>query len=275
MSVESVATRAQASVNTGSVEAAAPAFGANLPPWPQVDFAEFGEVEVKPVSRIQKLTGAFLSRNWLTIPHVTHHDDADITSLESYRKARNEANPAVKLTPLVFLIKAVVRALQEFPQFNASLDGDGKNIVLKKYFHIGVAVDTRFGLLVPVLRDCDKKSVEELSVELAAISQKAREKGLSMAEMSGGCFSISSLGGFGGTGFTPIVNAPEVAILGVTKTRLAAALADDGGVSWRKMLPLSLSYDHRVINGADAARFAAFIGTVLADPQALAGQQTI
>ena len=189
MSVESVATRAQSNVNTGQGEATAPAFGANLPPWPQVDFAEFGEVEVKPVSRIQKLTGAFLSRNWLTVPHVTHHDDADITSLESYRKARNDANPAVKLTPLVFLIKAVVRAMQEFPQFNASLDGDGKNIVLKKYFHIGVAVDTRFGLLVPVLRDCDKKSVEELSVELAAISQKAREKGLSMAEMSGGCFS--------------------------------------------------------------------------------------
>ena len=270
MSVESVAEQSQANANPGPGEPVAPAFGANLPPWPHVDFAEFGEVEVKPVPRVQKLTGAFLSRNWLTIPHVTHHDDADITSLETYRTARNEANTGVKLTPLVFLIKAVVRALRKFPQFNASLDRDGKNIVLKKYFHIGVAVDTRFGLLVPVLRDCDKKSVEELAAELAAISLKAREKGLSMAEMSGGCFSISSLGGFGGTAFTPIVNAPEVAILGVTKTRLAAVPAEDGSVSWRKMLPLSLSYDHRVINGADAARFAAFIGTVLADPQALA-----
>ena len=270
MSVESVANRPQPSANGGPGEAAAPAWGANLPPWPQVDFAEFGEIEVKPISRIQKLTGGFLSRNWLTIPHVTHHDDADITLLESYRKARNDASSEVKLTPLVFLIKAVVRALQAFPQFNASLDGEGKHLVLKKYFHIGVAVDTRFGLLVPVLRDCDKKTVEQLAVELAAISQKAREKGLSMAEMSGGCFTISSLGGFGGTGFTPIVNAPEVAILGVTKTRLAAAPAQDGGVSWRKMLPLSLSYDHRVINGADAARFAAFIGAMLADPQALA-----
>ena len=271
MSVESVANRPQPSANGGPGEAAAPAWGANLPPWPQVDFAEFGEIEVKPISRIQKLTGGFLSRNWLTIPHVTHHDDVDITLLESYRKARNDADSEVKLTPLVFLIKAVVRALQAFPQFNASLDGEGKNLVLKKYFHIGVAVDTRFGLLVPVLRECDKKTVEQLAIELAAISQKAREKGLSMAEMSGGCFTISSLGGFGGTGFTPIVNAPEVAILGVTKTRLAAAPAQDGGVSWRKMLPLSLSYDHRVINGADAARFAAFIGTTLADPQALRG----
>jgi len=270
MSIESVANRTQGNANAGAAETAAPAFGANLPPWPQVDFAEFGEIEVKPVPRIQKLTGAFLSRNWLTIPHVTHHDDADITSLETYRKARNEANADVKLTPLVFLIKTVVSALQAFPQFNASLDRDGKNLVFKKYFHIGVAVDTRFGLLVPVLRDCDKKRVEELAAELAAISLKAREKGLSMAEMSGGCFSISSLGGVGGTGFTPIVNAPEVAILGVTKTRLAAVPADDGSVSWRKMLPLSPSYDHRVINGADAARFAAFIATALADPQALA-----
>lgn len=271
MSIESVAGRPQADANAGPSASAAPAFGANLPPWPQVDFSEFGEVEIKPVSRVQKLTGAFLSRNWLAIPHVTHHDDVDITSVETWRNARNDANPAVKLTPLVILIKAVVRALQEFPQFNASLDADGKHIVLKKYFHIGIAVDTRHGLLVPVLRECDRKSVEELAVELAAISQKAREKGLSMAEMSGGCFSISSLGGFGGTGFTPIVNAPEVAILGVTKARLAAAPAEDGGINWRKMLPLSLSYDHRVINGADAARFTAFIATVLADPQTLAG----
>ncbi|CAB3722200.1 2-oxo acid dehydrogenase subunit E2 [Paraburkholderia rhynchosiae] len=270
MSVESVSTAppvAAPAVVNGSAPAGV---GANLPPWPQVDFAEFGEVEVKPVSRIQKLTGAFLSRNWLTIPHVTHQDDADITTLEAFRKAYNEGGPAVKLTPLVFLIKAAVRALREFPQFNASLDGDGKNLVLKKYFHIGVAVDTRFGLLVPVLRDCDRKSVLELAAELTAVSLKAREKGLSMAEMSGGCFSISSLGGFGGTGFTPIINAPEVAILGVTKTRLTPQPSGDGGIDWRKMLPLSLSYDHRVINGADAACFTAFIAAALADPQTLA-----
>jgi len=270
MSVESVSSPAS-TVASAAVTGSAPAgIGANLPPWPQVDFAEFGEIEVKPVSRIQKLTGAFLSRNWLTIPHVTHQDDADITTLETFRKAYNEGGAAVKLTPLVFLIKAAVRALQAFPQFNASLDGDGKNLVLKKYFHIGVAVDTRFGLLVPVLRDCDKKSVLELAAELTAVSLKAREKGLSMAEMSGGCFSISSLGGIGGTGFTPIINAPEVAILGVTKTRLTPQPSDDGGVEWRKKLPLSLSYDHRVINGADAARFTALIATLLADPQALA-----
>ncbi|TDN59227.1 2-oxo acid dehydrogenase subunit E2 [Paraburkholderia sp. BL10I2N1] len=270
MSVESISSPVPTTA-PAAVPGSAPAgIGANLPPWPQIDFAEFGEVEVTPVSRIQKLTGAFLSRNWLAIPHVTHQDDADITTLEAFRKAYNEAGPSVKLTPLVFLIKAVVRALQAFPQFNASLDGDGKNLVLKKYFHIGVAVDTRFGLLVPVLRDCDKKSVVQLAVELAAVSQKAREKGLSMAEMSGGCFSISSLGGFGGTGFTPIINAPEVAILGATKTRLTPQPSADGGVDWRKMLPLSLSYDHRVINGADAARFTACIATMLADPQALA-----
>src|SRR5579859_2970164 len=270
MSVESVSSPAPAAAPAAVTGPAQAGIGAHLPPWPQVDFAEFGEIEVKPVSRIQKLTGAFLSRNWLTIPHVTHQDDADITNLEAFRKAYNDGGATVKLTPLVFLIKAAVRALQAFPQFNASLDGDGKNLVLKKYFHIGVAVDTRFGLLVPVLRDCDKKSILELAAELTAVSSKAREKGLSMAEMSGGCFSISSLGGIGGTGFTPIINAPEVAILGVTKTRLMPQASDDGGVDWRKTLPLSLSYDHRVINGADAARFTALIATLLADPQALA-----
>src|SRR5258708_675150 len=261
MSVESVSSNSPASPRAPSNDAA-PAIGTGLPPWPQVDFAEFGDIEVKPVSRIQKLTGAFLSRNWLSIPHVTHQDDADITVLEIFRKARNEAD-AVKLTPLVFLIKAAVRALQEFPQFNASLDGDGKNLVLKKYFHIGVAVDTRFGLLVPVLRNCDKKSIVELAAELAAVSQKAREKGLSMAEMSGGCFSISSLGGVGGTGFTPIINAPEVAILGVTKTRLNAQPSDAGGVPCRKLLPLSWGYSHRATNGAAAAPSPRFLGRML------------
>lgn len=256
-------------LNKSAAASAGAAFGAELPPWPQVDFAEFGDIETKPLSRVQKLAGGFLSRNWVTIPHVTHHDDADITELEKHRKARNEADPSVKLTPLVFLIKAVVAALKQFPQLNASLDASGKNLVLKKYFHVGVAVDTRFGLLVPVLRDCDKKSIPDLARELAAVSQKAREKGLSLPEMSGGCFTISSLGSFGGTGFTPIINAPEVAILGVTKTQLKPQPAADGGIDWRQMLPLSLSYDHRVINGADAARFAAFLAQALADPKRL------
>ncbi|UXJ50195.1 2-oxo acid dehydrogenase subunit E2 [Pseudomonas citronellolis] len=239
-------------------------FGSDLPAWPQVDFSEFGEVESRPLSRVQNLTAKYMSRNWVMVPHVTHHDDADITELERQRKARNAAGEAVKLTLLPYLIKAVVGALKAFPQFNASLDGSGKNLVLKKYFHIGVAVDTRFGLLVPVLRDCDRKSVEELAAELQAISLKARDKGLSMAEMSGGCFTISSLGSFGGTAFTPIVNAPEVAILGVTRTQEKPRRGVDDQIDWRQVLPLSLSYDHRVINGADAARFTAKLAELLA-----------
>ncbi|MBD8561841.1 2-oxo acid dehydrogenase subunit E2 [Pseudomonas fluorescens] len=239
------------------------AFGAELPPWPQVDFAEFGAIETVPLSRLQKLTGGYLSRNWLTIPHVTHHDDADITELEHERQKSNAADPAVKFSLLPYLIKAVVAALEAFPQFNASLDASGKNLVLKKYFHIGVAVDTKFGLLVPVLRDCDSKGIPELGQELATLSAKAREKGLTMAEMSGGCFSISSLGGLGGTGFTPIINAPEVAILGVTRTVTRPRPTADDGIEWRQMLPLSLSYDHRVVNGADAARFTAFLARTL------------
>ncbi|TLX71332.1 dihydrolipoamide acetyltransferase [Pseudomonas nicosulfuronedens] len=246
-------------------------FGSDLPVWPQVDFSEFGEVESRPLSRVQKLTAQYMSRNWVMIPHVTHQDDADITALEHQRKARNAAGEAVKLTLLPYLIKAVVEALKAFPQFNASLDGSGKNLVLKKYFHIGVAVDTRFGLLVPVLRDCDRKSVAELAAELQAISLKARDKGLSMAEMSGGCFTISSLGSFGGTGFTPIVNAPEVAILGVTRTQEKPRRGADDGIDWRQVLPLSLSYDHRVINGADAARFTARLAELLGTVEALEG----
>ncbi|WP_050010662.1 2-oxo acid dehydrogenase subunit E2 [Herbaspirillum sp. B65] len=257
-----VAERAPAPVSTG--------FGADLPPWPDIDFSEFGATEVKPVSRIQKLVGSFLSRNWVTIPHVTHHDEAEVDALEAYRKGRNEAGGEVKLTALVFMIKAVVKALQAYPQFNASLDASGKNLIYKKYFHIGVAVDTKFGLLVPVLRDCDRKSVTELAVELAALSNKARTKGLSLPEMSGGCFSISSLGGIGGTSFTPIVNAPEVAILGLSKTQARPFPGPAGEVLWRQMQPLSLSYDHRVINGADAARFTQHLATVLASPETLA-----
>lgn len=252
------------------VPASAPAvFGADLPPWPAIDFSEFGETETMPVSRVQKLVGSFLSRNWVTIPHVTHNDEADVGALEAYRKSCNEAGGAVKLTALVFMIKAVVKALQAYPQFNASLDASGKNLIYKKYFHIGIAVDTKFGLLVPVLRDCDKKSVSELAAELATVSEKARTKGLSLPEMSGGCFSISSLGGIGGTSFTPIVNAPEVAILGLTKTQPKPFPGPVGEVLWRQMQPLSLSYDHRVINGADAARFTQHVAGLLADPQAL------
>ena len=244
-------------------------FGTDLPPWPQVDFGEFGATETVPLSRLQKLAGGFLSRNWVTIPHVTHHDDADITELEVRRQKNNAANAAVKITLLPYLIKAAVAALQAFPQFNASLDTSGGNLVLKKYFNVGVAVDTRQGLLVPVLRDCDQKSIVELADEIAFLSGKARDKGLSLREMSGGCFSISSLGGVGGTGFTPVINAPEVAILGVTRTQLKPRPATVTEVEWRQMLPLSLSYDHRVVNGADAARFTAFLASALADPARL------
>lgn len=261
------------SANNPAPKATAPAqqaaaFGSDLPPWPQVDFSEFGEVETRPLSRVQKLTAQYMARNWVMIPHVTHQDEADITDMEADRKARNAAGEATKLTLLPYLIKAVVEALKSYPQFNASLDGTG-NLVLKKYFNIGVAVDTRFGLLVPVLRDCDRKSIAELAAELAAISTKARDKGLSMTEMSGGCFTISSLGSFGGTSFTPIVNAPEVAILGVTRSQEKPRRASDNSIDWRTALPLSLSYDHRVINGADAARFVARVAELLADPQSL------
>ena len=238
--------------------------GLNLLPWPKIDFAKFGEIEEKPLSRIQKISGANLARNWAMIPHVTQHDDADITELEAFRKKLGEENKDLKVTPLVFQIKAVVAALKAFPQFNASLDESGEKLILKKYFHIGIAVDTPDGLVVPVLRDCDKKGLLDLARELGELSKKAREKKLGPAEMSGGCFSISSLGGIGGTGFTPIVNAPEVAILGVSK---AATKPVWNGKEFapRLILPLSLSYDHRVIDGALAARFASFLATQLGD----------
>jgi pyruvate dehydrogenase E2 component (dihydrolipoamide acetyltransferase) len=242
----------------------------DVAPWPEADFAEFGEIETRPVPRIQQLVGGFLSRNWVMIPHVTHHDEADITALDAFRKGFAAANPDVKVTALILLIKAVVSALKAFPQFNASLDASGKNLVMKKYFHIGIAVDAPSGLLVPVIRDCDKKSVVELAREVAAISAKARSKGLSVAEMSGGCFSISALGSIGGTAFTPIINAPEVAILGVTRTQDKPVRGADDSIVWRAMLPLSLSYDHRVINGADAARFCRHVADALARPEELA-----
>ena len=249
----------------------APAFGADLPPWPAIDFAAFGEVEVKPLSRIQGLTAGFLARNWLAIPHVTHQDDADITALEAWRRQLAEENPQQpKPSALAFFAKALVSGLKAFPQFNASLDVTGKNLVVKKYFNIGIAIDTPRGLVVGVVRDCDKKGVAEVAAEIAALSAKARGRGLPMSDMEGGCMSISSLGGIGGTGFTPIVNAPEVAILGITKAEWKPRRAPNDALEWRLKAPLSLSYDHRVINGADAARFLQHLDQVLAAPGQLA-----
>jgi pyruvate dehydrogenase E2 component (dihydrolipoamide acetyltransferase) len=227
-----------------------------LAPWPRVDFTEFGEVEVRKLSKIQALTGAFLGRNWVAIPHVTHHDEADITEMETRRKAYVSPD---KITPVVVLVKAVAEALKAFPIFNSSLDIANKTLILKTYVNIGVAVDTPSGLLVAVIRDSDKKSLADIAAELTGLAGKARVKGLSLAEMSGGCMTISSLGHIGGTAFTPIINAPEVAILGVARAQMKPAPTSDAGVTWRQMLPLSLSYDHRVINGADAARFCRFI----------------
>ncbi|GAB2587879.1 dihydrolipoyllysine-residue acetyltransferase [Dyella jejuensis] len=248
-------------VQGGSVAAGG---GLNLLPWPKVDFAKFGAIEEKPLSRIQKISGANLARNWAMIPHVTQHEDADITELEAFRKKLGDENKDLKITPLVFQIKAVVAALKKFPQFNASLDESGEKLVLKKYFHIGIAVDTPDGLVVPVIRDCDKKGLLDLAVELGEISRKARDKKLGPNDMSGGCFSISSLGGIGGTAFTPIVNAPEVAILGVSKAQ-TKPVWNGKEFAPRLILPLSLSYDHRVIDGALAARFASFLATQLGD----------
>jgi pyruvate dehydrogenase E2 component (dihydrolipoamide acetyltransferase) len=236
--------------------------GLDLIPWPKVDFARFGAVESKPLSRIQKLSGANLARNWAMIPHVTQNDDADITEMEAFRRKLGEENKDTKVTPLVFLIKAAVAALKKFPNFNASLDGD--NLVLKQYFHIGIAVDTPDGLVVPVIRDADRKGLLELAKELGEISAKARDKKLSSADMQGGCFSISSLGGIGGTGFTPIINAPEVAILGVSRSAMKPVW-NGKEFEPRLLLPLSLSYDHRVIDGAAAARFTAYLAQVLGD----------
>lgn len=241
---------------------------ANLPAMPVVDFAQFGEVETVALPRNQKLVASFLSRNWSQIPHVTHHDEAQVDALETFRKEWGRER-GVKLTPLPFLIKAMVRALAAFPRFNASLSPDGGSLVLKHYFHVGIAVETPNGLVVPVIRDCDKKSLAELAAELADKTERARTKGLPMTEMSGGSISISSLGSIGGTAFTPIINAPEVAILGVTRTAEKLKLID-GKVVSSLTTPLSLSYDHRVINGADAARFVRFIADQLADPAALA-----
>ncbi|MCX7176935.1 MAG: dihydrolipoyllysine-residue acetyltransferase [Proteobacteria bacterium] len=238
--------------------------GLDLLPWPKVDFAKFGPVEAKPLSRIKKISGANLWRNWVMIPHVTQFDEADITDLEAFRVAVNKDGDktGVKLTMLAFLIKASVVALKKFPEFNASLEGD--NLILKQYFHIGFAADTPNGLVVPVIRDADRKGVNDIARDMAELSKKARDGKLGPAEMQGGCFSISSLGGIGGTAFTPIINAPEVAILGVSKSEIKPKWDGKQFVP-RLQLPLSLSYDHRVIDGATAARFTSFLCQLLGD----------
>ncbi|MBU1357380.1 MAG: dihydrolipoyllysine-residue acetyltransferase [Gammaproteobacteria bacterium] len=235
-----------------------------LIPWPKVDFAKFGTVERKDLSRIKKLSGANLHRNWVMIPHVTNNDEADITELEAFRVSTNKENEksGVKVTMLAFVIKAVVSALKKFPEFNTSLDGD--QLVYKQYFHIGFAADTPNGLVVPVLKDADKKGVLQISQEMGELAKKARDGKLGSGDMTGGCFSISSLGGIGGTHFTPIINAPEVAILGLSKSA-TKPVWDGKAFQPRLVLPLSLSYDHRVIDGALAARFNAYLGQVLAD----------
>jgi pyruvate dehydrogenase E2 component (dihydrolipoamide acetyltransferase) len=249
--------------------------GLGVEPMPEIDFSQFGQIDVQPLTRINKLTGKFLHRNWVTVPHVTQFDEADITELEKFRKQLNEENTkdGVRVTVLAFLMKALVSALKEFPRFNSSLDHTGENLILKKYVNIGVAMDTPEGLVVPVIRDCDRKSLIELAKELVETSQRARAKKLSPADMQGGCISISSLGGIGGTSFTPIVNAPEVAILGVSKSAMKPVYVDNakgnGEFVPRLMLPLSLSYDHRVIDGADGARFTSYLSKVLSDTRRL------
>ena len=260
-------------VQTAAQKAAAPAPAAaaaaggafpGLLPWPKVDFAKFGPVERKDLSRIKKISGANLHRNWVVIPHVTNHDDADITELEAFRVQTNKENEksGVKVTMLAFMIKAAVAALKKFPEFNSSLDGD--QLVLKNYFHIGFAADTPNGLVVPVIKDCDKKGIFQISQEMGELAKKARDGKLGPADMSGACFTISSLGGIGGRYFTPIINAPEVAIMGVCKSQIEPKW-DGKQFQPRLMLPLSLSWDHRVIDGAAAARFNVYFASLLAD----------
>lgn len=245
--------------------------GMSLPKQPIVDFSKFGAVTTQPLTKIQKFSGANLHRNWISIPHITQFGEADITEMEAFRQAQKGSadKMGVKLTPLAFLLKAAVATLKAFPKFNASLDASGENLILKQYFHIGVAVDTPDGLVVPVIRDVDQKNLMELAKELAQVSEKARTSGLSMADMQGGCFTLSSLGGIGGTAFTPIINAPEVAILGVSRSAHKPIYQSDGSFAPRLMLPLSLSYDHRVIDGADGARFMVYFASRLADIRTL------
>ncbi|WP_025672666.1 pyruvate dehydrogenase complex dihydrolipoyllysine-residue acetyltransferase [Salinivibrio socompensis] len=239
-----------------------------LLPWPKVDFSKFGETEVKPLSRIKKISGANLARNWVMIPHVTQWDNADITEVEAFRKEQNaiekKKESGMKITPLVFIMKAAAKALEAFPSFNASLSEDGESLIMKKYVNIGIAVDTPNGLVVPVFKDVNKKGIHELSEELMVVSKKARSGKLTASDMQGGCFTISSLGGLGGTAFTPIVNAPEVSILGVSKSEMKPVW-NGKDFEPRLMLPLSLSYDHRVIDGAEGARFISYLNGLMSD----------
>lgn len=246
--------------------------GLGVAPMPEIDFSQWGEIETKALTKINRLTGQNLHRNWVTVPHVTQFDEADITDLEAFRKSMvaEYKDKGIKITLLAFLMKAVVSALREFPRFNASLDATGENLVYKKYFNIGIAVDTPDGLVVPVVRDVDRKSLMDLARELGEISQKARDKKLTPGDMQGGCFTISSLGGIGGSKFTPIVNAPEVAILGVSRASMQPVWnAEEETFDPRLILPLSLSYDHRVIDGAAGARFTTFLSRVLSDTRRL------
>lgn len=256
----------QAFVKSRLAQVPAVGSGMGLPMAPTVDFSKYGSIETLPLSRIKKLSGKNLHRNWLLVPHVTQFGDADITDLDAFRASQKTVleKQGIKLTPLVFIMKAVVASLKAFPQFNSSLDPSGENIIMKNYFHIGVAVDTPDGLVVPVIRDVDQKGLNELAKELNVVSEKARNKQLTANDMQGGCFSISSLGGIGGTAFTPIVNVPEVAILGVSKSS-HKPVYHDGQFVPRLMLPLSLSYDHRVIDGADGARFVMHLSNMLSD----------
>ncbi|HKT40790.1 MAG TPA: dihydrolipoyllysine-residue acetyltransferase [Rhodanobacteraceae bacterium] len=263
---EDVQKFVKAAMSGGAPAAAGGGNGLNLLPWPQIDFSKFGAIETQPLSRIKKLSGANLARNWAMIPHVTQFEDADITDLEALRGTLNKENEkaGIKVTMLAFLIKASVAALQKYPDFNASLDATGENLVVKRYFNIGFAADTPNGLVVPVIRDCDQKGVLDIAQEMSALAKKARDGKLTPGEMSGGCFSISSLGGIGGTMFTPIINAPEVAILGVSRSSMKPVW-NGKEFAPRLILPLSLSYDHRVIDGAAAARFAVYLAQLLAD----------
>lgn len=249
------------------VGAATVGSGLNISAAPVIDFSKFGEIETQPLSRINRLSGAHLHRSWVSVPHVTQFDEAEITELEAFRKslAKEAEKKGVRLTALVFMMKAVVAALKEFPNFNSSLDAVGENLTLKKYFNIGVAVDTPNGLVVPVIRDVDQKGLFELASELSDAAGRARDGKLSPADLQGGCFTISSLGGIGGTNFTPIVNAPEVAILGIARAKMQPVYQDDGSFRPGLILPLALSYDHRVIDGAQGARFTVYLSQVIAD----------
>lgn len=240
-----------------------------MPDTRPLDFSAFGETESVPLNRIEKFAVQALTHSWTTIPHVTHHDEADITALEATREKLNAQNPQTKVSALAFILKAAALTLKAHPKLNASFDAATSCAILKKYYNLGIAIDAPSGLLVGVIRGCDQKSIQDIAAEIVRLSRKAREKGLSIQEMSGGSFTVSSLGGIGGTAFTPIINAPEAAILGISKAQWKPLRGANDQLEWRLMLPLSLSYDHRVINGADAARFVRALAEVLAEPAAM------